>query len=141
MIRSIKNNIFSSTPGMRWKKMTASYWWRHLLVYCVVYINNFPFVKQLFLCAQYKNHKLINITFAISILPALEVMVPVALEKTRNLLYQNRALFKTKTLSPFGKKRLYTVWTLCVLSLILRIYLRRMLNHKWWKQWNNRIIE
>ena len=69
-----------------------------------------------------KNHKLINITFAISILPALEVMVLVALEKTRNLLYQNKAMFKTNTISAFGKKgALHNMNSLCLASHFVNI--------------------
>ena len=49
-----------------------------------------------------QNHELINITFAISTLPAVEVMVPAAFDKNPNLLYQNRVMVKDS--SAFWKK-------------------------------------
>ena len=40
--RSIENNLFFSTSGIRWKKMTLPCWWWHLLVYIFEYIYIFP---------------------------------------------------------------------------------------------------
>ena len=139
-IRSTKNSISSSTPGIRWKKMIVFCGSKHLLVYRVVYIYNFPFVKELFLCTLYKNHKLTNITFVISMLPVFEVMVPATFEENRILLYQNRAMIKDSFVfwekRGFRQRELFASWLLfCEYNCLLNW---QILNHKWWKQWYNR---
>ena len=75
----------------------------------------------MFLCAQYKNRELINITFAISTLPAFEVMVPAAFEKNPNLPYQNRAMVRLFCLLEEKNRALDNVNSLCFGSYFEKI--------------------
>ena len=76
----------------------------------------------------------------ISPFPAFEVTVPAALEKNRNLLYQNRAIIRLFCLFKKGTldHELIASWLL----FFEYNYLLKwpMLNHKWCKQWYNRIV-
>ena len=67
---------------------------RPFLVNRIVYAYYFPFVKQQFLWTQYKNYKLTNLTFAISILSTFESMMPAAFEKNCELLVQIKVMVK-----------------------------------------------
>ena len=84
----------------------------------IVYAYYFPFVKQQFLWAQYKNHTLSSLTCVISILSTFESMMPAAFENNRDLLVQIRVMVKET--SVFWKK----AWALDnVTSLLCLLYL------------------